>query len=165
MITNASPVNTSPSAASANATFRPRPLAFTMLLLLALQFFLGMWNNLFIDVPAAHPGQNADNYFVGVAQGIAWAITHSALLTLQLHVILGLLLLLTSIALIVAAYRVAGRAWRICAPIGTFGILAAAFNGASFINYGHDFSSMLMSVGFMIALVSYSAGLYFTQQS
>ncbi|HLW00306.1 MAG TPA: hypothetical protein VKT82_16695 [Ktedonobacterales bacterium] len=41
--------------------------------------------------------------------------------------------------------------------VGTYG-----FNAASFINYGHDFSSLLMSLGFLLALVSYLFGLYLT---
>lgn len=41
-------------------------------------------------------------------------------------------------------------------------MIGAGFNGASFINYGHDFSSLLMSVGFLLALVSYLVGLYLT---
>lgn len=158
------------SASSSNQTTgtgtltQPRPLAFIMLLLLGLQFFLGMWNNLFISVPDAHPGANAPEYFSGVAQGLGWAMFRSALPSLVLHVVLGLLLLLASIGLIVAAFRGTERAWKIVAPIGTFGILAAAFNGASFINYHHDVSSLLMSSGFLVAVVAYVVGLYVTER-
>ena len=37
---------------------------------------------------------------------------------------------------------------------------AAGFNGASFLNYGHDFSSFLMALGFVLALCAYAIGLY-----
>jgi hypothetical protein len=158
----ATPVSSGKKASifTTRASLQPRQLAFDMLLLLGLQFLLGMWNNLFITLPGVHPGTNAPEYFGGVGQGILWAIGQSGLMTLQLHVILGLLLLIGSILAIVSAFNNTQRTWKIVAPLGTFGILAAAFNGASFINYGHDFSSMLMAVGFLIALIAYLVGLY-----
>lgn len=148
-----------------NKALQPRQLTFDMLLLLGLQFFLGMWNNLFVTVPSAHPGAFASEYFGGVVQGLIWAIGQSGLVSLQTHVILGLTLLLVSILVIVSAYNNTERTWKIVAPIGTFGILGAAFNGASFINYGHNLSSLLMSLGFLIALIAYLVGLYQTPRA
>jgi hypothetical protein len=159
----ATSITSSTNTAEAGTTSRSRSMAFIILLLLGLQFFLGMWNNLFITVPAAHAGANAPEYFSGVAQGLGWAIFQSALPSLVLHVVLGLLLLLASIGLIVAAFRGTQRVWKIVAPIGTFGILAAAFNGASYINYGHNVSSLLMSSGFLVAVVAYVVGLYLSE--
>lgn len=144
--------------------FRPRPLTFLMLLLLGVQFFVGIVTNLYVQVPAQHPGTNAGEYFSGVVQGVGWAVTQGPL-ALQIHAILGLLLLLTALLLIVVAYTTRGRVWKIVTPIGAVGILGAGFNGASFINYGHDFSSLLMASGFLIALVAYMFGIYFSQRS
>jgi hypothetical protein len=39
-------------------------------------------------------------------------------------------------------------------------IIGAGFNGASFLNYVHDFSSLFMSLGFAIALATLVVGLY-----
>lgn len=139
---------------------RPRPLAFLLLLLLALQLLLGMWTNLFVAVPASHPGSNAGEYFGGVVQGVLWAVTQSGLPALIAHAGLGLLLLLASLYAIVVAFRGAERVWKIVMPIGAFGILVAGFNGASFINYGFDVSSLLMTLGFAVALLAYIIGLY-----
>src|SRR6266849_6282192 len=50
----------------------------------------------------------------------------------------------------------------VSAVFGFIGVLGAGFNGGSFLNYHQDFSSMLMAAGFAIAVVSYSVGLYFT---
>lgn len=141
--------------------FRTRPLALWLLLLLALQFLLGMVTNLYVPIPASHPGSNADNYFVGVLQGLGWAMTHGEW-ALQLHVLMGLWLILMSFALIGVAYRAHERVWMISAPISVFGMLVAGFNGASFINYGQNLSSLLMSVGFLTALVALLVGLYLT---
>lgn len=136
-----------------------RTIAAFTLALLAIQFLVGMLVNLFVQVPAVHPGVGADNYFVGVAQGVAWALAHSAL-ALKLHVIVGLLLFLAALALLALAIAVQRRAWIIAAVFGLIGIMGAGFNGASFMNYGHDFSSLIMSIGFLLAATSYVLGFY-----
>jgi hypothetical protein len=38
--------------------------------------------------------------------------------------------------------------------------LAAGFNGASYLDYHEGFSSILMSAGFALALIAYSAMLF-----
>ena len=48
----------------------------------------------------------------------------------------------------------------IAASFGLAGIIAAGFNGASFLDYNEDFSSMLMSGGLALALTAYVFGLY-----
>ena len=139
-------------------TLLPRSLTILMLLLLAVQFLLGMVVNLFVQVPSVHPGVGASNYFQGVVQGVAWALVHAPL-GLLVHVLEGLLLFLTSLILIGFAIASRRRAWIIVSVIGFIGIVAAGFNGASFMNYGHDFSSLLMSIGFLLAAVAYTIGL------
>src|SRR5260221_7536423 len=54
-----------------------RLLTILMLLLLAVQFLLGMVVNLFVQVPSIHPGVGASNYFQGVLQGVAWGVVES----------------------------------------------------------------------------------------
>jgi hypothetical protein len=46
--------------------------------------------------------------------------------------------------------------------LGLFGVLAAGFNGGSFLNYTQDFSSMIMATFFAWAVVSYTVGLFVT---
>ena len=137
---------------------RLRMLTAIILLLLAAQFLIGMLVNLFVQVPAAHPGANAPEYFSGVATGVAWALLHAPL-WLQIHTIVGLLLFIASIILIAFAIAARRRAWIIVSIIGLLGIMAAGFNGASFMNYGHDFSSLFMSLGFLLAAIPYVIGL------
>jgi hypothetical protein len=71
----------------------------------------------------------------------------------------GLLLFIASLLLIGFAIAARRRAWIILSIIGLFGIVAGGFNGASFMNYGHDFSSLLMSLGFLLAAIPYVIGL------
>ena len=128
------------------------------MLLLLLQFLLGMAVNLFVTIPAHHPGSQASNYFVGVFQSVVWAISHGTL-TLALHTVLGLLLVLSSIGVLSGAIRRRRRGLIIVAALGLVGIMAAGFNGGSFLVFGKSYSSMLMSVGFAIAVAGYAVGL------
>jgi hypothetical protein len=140
-----------------------RPLAVVELTLLAAQFLIGMLVNFFIAVPDQHPGANAPEYFGGVTAGVWWALEYTSAWELQLHVVVGLLLALASVALLVFAVVLRRRAWIIATVLGFIGVFGAGFNGASFMNYGHDFSSLLMSIGFLMALISYALGLYYTK--
>jgi hypothetical protein len=143
----------------AAATRWLRPLTMLALLLLAVQFLLGMVVNLFVTIPTSHPGAGAPEYFSGVAAGVAWALAHSDW-WLRLHAVDGLLLFLDSLALIWLAVTARVRAWIVTSLVGWIGVVAAGFNGASFMNYGHNFSSLLMSIGFLVAVVAYGVGAY-----
>jgi hypothetical protein len=127
------------------------------LLLLAIQFLIGIVVNLYVQIPAIHPGTGSANYFVGVVQGVIWALGHGAW-SLVVHVALGLLLVLASFLLIGLAIASRQRAWIIISLTGWIGVSAAGFNGVSFLNYGNDFSSLLMSTGFLLAAISYTIG-------
>jgi hypothetical protein len=137
-----------------------RTLTFITFLLLQVQFFIGMLVNLYIQVPAVHPGANSADYFSGVVQGVGWALTSSPP-ALLIHVSLGLLLCLASLALLGFAIASRRLAWIISSTLGLIGVIGAGFNGASFLNYGHDFSSLLMSTGFLLATISYMLGFAF----
>lgn len=134
-----------------------RPIAGIILLLLAAQFLIGMVANLYVQLPSVHPGSNAPNYFLGVVQGVVWALRHGTW-ALVIHVVLGFLLGLASLLLIGLSIAAQQRGWIILSGIGWIGVMGAGFNGASFLNYGHDFSSLLMSIGFLLATISYTIG-------
>ncbi|MGH2515008.1 MAG: hypothetical protein ACRDHP_05070 [Ktedonobacterales bacterium] len=140
-----------------------RPLAITTFFLLLAQFLIGMLVNFYVTIPSSHPGANPSNYFVGVIQGNGWALLMQGIFTLRLHVVLGLLLGLSAIALIWLAAVTRERAWIIASVVGFLGVLGAGFNGASFMNYGFDVSSLIMSIFFVIAVCAYAIGLYTTR--
>jgi hypothetical protein len=131
------------------------------LVFLIIQFLLGMAVNLFVTIPTNHAGANPPEYFSGVAQSVTWATLHGHVL-LQLHAVLGLLLVLNAFALLVVAIRTRTRDLIAVTSFGAFGVLAAGFNGGSFLNYNQDFSSMIMASLFAVAVVSYAAGLFVT---
>jgi len=93
-----------------------RPLVGWMLAALAVQFLLGMFSNLFVQVPASHRGVDA-SYFAGVLQGVFWALGNAATV-LRLHVELGVLLFLCGIVILVWAIRSRRRPWIWTAAVG-----------------------------------------------
>ncbi|MGH7765018.1 MAG: hypothetical protein ACREOM_11465 [Candidatus Dormibacteraceae bacterium] len=129
------------------------------IVLLVIQFLLGMAVNLFVTVPKNHPGSNPSEFFTGVAQSVTWAILHGPIL-LVVHAIVGLLLVISGFGVLARAVRLrkSGVTW--AAVIGAIAILVAGLNGGSFLNYHEDFSSMVMAAFFAIALIAYAAGLY-----
>jgi hypothetical protein len=156
-----------PATSSGRSDTRPTPealrlLAIVVFFLLLAQFLIGMLVN-FGTLPDSHPGTNAPEYFSGVVLGDLWALFSQHMLALQAHVALGALLGLAALALIWLAIVARVRAWIVASALGFVGILAAGFNGASFLNYGYDFSSFLMALGFILALCAYSIGLYVTR--
>jgi hypothetical protein len=140
-----------------DARFRPT-LAFALGALI-VQFLLGMAVNLFDKIPSDHPGANPPEYFGGVVTSVRWAILHGGL-WLTLHAVWGLVLVLAALGALVQAIRLGGGGRITLAALGFVGVLAAGFNGGSFLNYHADFSSMLMAIGFALALSAYVALLY-----
>ncbi|KHL05029.1 hypothetical protein LK10_03515 [Sinomonas humi] len=136
-----------------------RRLELALSLALLCQFLLGMAVNLFVKVPADHPGAKPPEYFSGVAQSVAWALAHGGI-WLALHAGLGLALVLTALAALLTATRSGSRAAVVSTTVGFLAVLGAGFNGGSFLNYGEDFSSMIMASLFAVALGSYVVGLW-----
>jgi hypothetical protein len=128
-------------------------------ILLIVQFFVGMITNLYVAVPAHHPGAGAKNFFDGAPRSVAWAVS-SAPAWLAVHAALGLALALASILFIVTAVRARDRMWIWLSVVGCLLLIGAGFNGASFLVFGHDFSSLIMAGLFALTLGTYLAGIY-----
>ncbi len=139
-----------------------RMITAGVLLLLSIEYLIGMVVNLFVQLPSAHPGAGAAEFFSGAVQGVAWGLVQGPW-ALVIHVTLGLLLGLASFILIGLAIASRQRLWIITSLLGWIGIVGAGFNGASFLNYGHDFSSLLMSIGFLLAAISYIIGFFYSR--
>jgi len=99
-------------------------MAWATLIMIAAplaQFVLGMAANLFVTIPAHHPGASPKNYLAGPGHSVGRAIT-SGLLPLAAHLILGILLIVAGFVLIALA-----------ASSGHRGVLIASILGALFI--------------------------------
>lgn len=135
-----------------------------MVVLLLAQFLLGIATNLYVTIPKDHPGTSG-GYFSGIGNGLGWAIG-SGPIPLAIHAALGSALVLVAITVMVLAVHSRARRWIVCGLIGLVAIIAAWFNGVSFINVGqHNINSMIMSAGFAAAIASYGAALYLVAAS
>lgn len=137
---------------------RLRRAYLVMSLLLLAQFLLGMAVNLFVTIPDRHPGAQPANYFADSASTIGWAIPSGGA-WLAAHVSLGLALIVGGLAVIILAARSRSRIAVGTAVLAAAAVTGAAFNGASFLDFNQDYSSMIMAALFAVALASYVVGL------
>jgi hypothetical protein len=138
---------------------RLRRMLLAVIALVLVQAGIGMYVNLFVTIPTRHPGARPSSYFAGSARSVAWAVAHGAP-TLVVHAVLGLALAVLVIGVAVYAVRGGRR------PVGAWSVLAgllvigAGFNGASFLDFNHDISSLIMALLAFGAVTCYSAALY-----
>ncbi|MGH7203495.1 MAG: hypothetical protein ACREHC_03570 [Candidatus Levyibacteriota bacterium] len=115
--------------------------------MLSLQFLLGMFANLFIEFPEK------------ASEKQLWAFTWTQI-PLDLHIIIGLGLLIGAVVLFIKAIRQKNRQWLIASSIGGVAIVVADYTGASFISSQSDSYSFAMAVSFIVALLAYGWGVY-----
>lgn len=139
------------------ARFRQHSLV--MLIMLAVQYVLGMILNLFVTLPDKHPGQSG-NYFIRSEHSFGWAVTLGGGLVLTLHVLLGVGLIVRGIIMFVDVVRNRSTPWIWISIIGLIGITGAFSNGLSFLDFNRDLNSFIMAVGYIVATASYFAGLF-----
>jgi hypothetical protein len=125
-----------------------RRTSLAVLVLLVLEYGLGMYVNLYVAVPATDRG--------GSLGGV---ITQGPVL-LSAHATIGLLLGLGALGALVQAVR--ARRWAVTAfsAAGLFAVAIAAVAGAAFTSTGDAADSMAMAVMTGIALLCYAASLY-----
>jgi hypothetical protein len=125
--------------------------------LLLIQYLLGMAVNLFVTLPGRHPGAGAGNYFTGVVSGLGWVIP-SGPGWAAAHAAFGLALVVAAFVVLALTRRPGGRLATATSVLGALAIVGAGFNGASFLNYGHASSSMIMTSLWALALACYVTG-------
>lgn len=120
---------------------------FGLLIGLAVQYVLGMAINLYVSFPA-HNSPHAQ-----------WVFTLHNLLIL-LHLIIGTLLVIGSIAMIIRAMKLGSSSWKLPASLGLISLVIAWVAGDTFITTQSSVLSYVMSLGFLAAIGSYVWGLY-----
>ena len=137
---------------SMNALTRFRAAVAAILVLLLLQFAAGMVTNLYVHFPESLPGGEA----------WTWSFAHSTLV--EIHVVLGTLLLIASLVTIELGLWVGMRSANVTAVAGALLVAGAYLCGMWFLTYGQsDISSLCMALGFMGALAVYAVGFYVTR--
>jgi hypothetical protein len=124
--------------------------------LLIVQYLLGMVVNVYVVLPGRHPGASAGDYFSGAVSGLAWVVADGPAWAAA-HAAFGMALAALALAAAALAWRRGGTGGRAASIIGALAIIGAGFNGASFVNYGHAFSSMIMATLWALALACYLA--------
>jgi hypothetical protein len=125
--------------------------------LLLIQYLLGMAVNIYVVLPARHPGANASSYFSGAVSGLGWVIS-SGPGWAAAHAVFGLALAAAALGSLALTWRQGSRAAVAISVLGALAIVGAGFNGASFVNYNQAYSSMIMAGLWAVALACYLAG-------
>lgn len=116
--------------------------------ILMVQYLLGMATNLFVQFPQS---QNASQLWE-----FAWKQ-----LPLASHIITGIALLIGAVVLLIQSIKKRQRKWILVSTIGLVSIIVAGYSGATFIPTQINIYSFIMSLGFIIALLSYVFGVCF----
>jgi hypothetical protein len=125
-----------------------RRASLAALVLLVVQYGIGMAVNLYVAVPGSDHGQKF------------WTMISAGPAGLTIHIVLGLLLILAAIGLVVRAVIARQRALIAGSAIGLLALIGAAAQGASFVDNGHPSASMVMALLTGVAILSYGGCLY-----
>ena len=124
-----------------------RRVCLAALIMLVVQYGLGMVLNLYVAVPAS-------DEHAGLLREIA-----SGPLTLTLHALLGLALIATAIAALLRAVRVGDRLIAVLAAAGLTAIGGAFASGEIFVRSGQNAASLAMALLTGAALLCYIGAL------
>ncbi|MGC8627380.1 MAG: hypothetical protein ACP5VR_07470 [Acidimicrobiales bacterium] len=151
-----------PAAVEAQHVERDRTLRVMLLgaiVIVLAQAGLGMAVNLYVTVPAHHPGAHPASYFGGSYDSVTWAIAHGAI-ALALHASLGLALVVVVTGVAVHAVLARRRAIVVWSVVGGLLVIGAGFNGASFLDFNDNINSLLMALLAFGAVASYAIALF-----
>jgi hypothetical protein len=127
---------------------RLRRGSLAVLVLLVVEYAIGMYVNLYVTVPGADHGG-----------GLGGAIANGPA-ALSLHAVLGLLLGLGALGAAVQAVAIRHGGLIALSVTGLLAMIFASVAGTGFTNSGDDSASMAMSVLTGIAMLCYAANLY-----
>lgn len=127
---------------------RLRFVNLAVLVLVLIEYGIGMYVNLYVTIPKADHGGS-----------IGTAISNGPA-TIGIHVVLGLLLALGALAILVQA--ILARLWAVVvlSVIGVFAMVFASVAGSTFTSTGDEADSMAMAVMAGVAVLCYVLNLY-----
>jgi hypothetical protein len=113
--------------------------------IILVQSGIGMVANLYVIVPGHHPGAHPSDYFTGSARSLWWAMSNGAIV-LVIHAALGFLLVVMVFNTVIRLLKLRRRSVNAWAVLGALFVIGAGFNGASFLDFGNNISSLVMSL-------------------
>jgi hypothetical protein len=133
---------------TARRVSRLRRAGFAAFVMLVVQFALGIYVNLYVTVPGADHGH-------GFGQAIA-----NGPAGLTLHIVLGLVLILTAFGFLVQAILARQPTLIAAAVLGLLAMVGAAASGSAFTGNGQDGASMAMAALAAVGLLCYGTSLF-----
>ena len=127
------------------------------LVMLVIEFGLGMWVNLYAQLPDGDKG-------AGMASGFGRAVADGPV-GLGVHAVVGVLLTVAAISVLVRSLLLRRPALIALAAVGVLAILMSATSGARFVGDGDNASSMSMAIGAGVAILSYAVMLFVSAPS
>jgi len=144
------PARTASAATRGDAGLRPN--AFAAVVMLLLEYGLGIWVNLYANIPASDQGKGTFAAFgAAVADGPVG---------LALHALLGTLLLVTAVAFAIRAVLARKAATIAIGVVALLAIITAWLSGARFTGAGAEGASFAMAMATGVALLCYVAVLF-----
>lgn len=138
--------NPAPIAAKRLSALRANVMAAVVMLL--IQYALGMSVNLYATLPASDQGKS-------VLPGFAAAVGKGPTI-LTLHALLGTLLLLTAAAAVIRSVRFAASAPSALTIVALASILVAWLSGSAFVGDQKNAGSLVMALATALALLCYA---------
>ena len=136
-----------------------RRMVIGAIVLILVQAGIGMAVNLYVTVPASHPGAHPSDYLSGSFHSVVWAISHGAP-ALAVHAALGLALAVMVIGVSVRAVRLRRGTVTALSVVGGLLVIGAGFNGASFLDFNDNISSLIMALLAFAAVACYAIVLF-----
>jgi len=127
---------------------RLRRGSLAVLVLVVVEYGIGMYVNLYVTIPRADRGH-----------GVGSAISNGPAM-LSIHAAVGLLLGLGALSVLVQAVMARHLGAIVASALGLFALAFASVAGASFTSSGNMADSMSMSVLTGVGLLCYAANLY-----
>jgi hypothetical protein len=137
---------------SARQLDRLRGASMGALVMLILQFAVGMIVNLYATLPA---GDNHAGLFPAIGKALA-----DGPAALTVHAVLGLLLIVSAVTLLIRAAACRQVPVIVVSAIGLLAILVAAISGARFVGNGLNSASISMAIATAVAMLCYAVSLY-----
>ncbi len=129
-----------------------RTNALAGLVMLLLEYGLGVWTNLYGHLPASDHGKGTFPAFEG-------AVAHGPV-GLTVHALLGTLLIVTAVSVVVRATRLRRSIFIVIASVALLAILAAWFSGTQFVGDAANGASFGMAISTAVAILGYATILF-----
>lgn len=124
------------------------------LVMLIIEFALGIGVNLYVTLPA---GDQGSGFFPAIGKALA-----DGPVAVGVHAAVGLLLILAAISLLVRAVVSRHVPVIVLSAVGLLAVLAAASSGAKFVGTGQDGASLGMALATAVAMLCYAISLFLT---